>query len=474
MLRSWRECAGKIAGGLPGLCCNDSFDSAIDKQRPERLKHNDKRVVITGYGAFTPIGRSAVETFENAARGVSGIREITSFDTRGLPTTIGGECPPAWYDELRARLAASHIRFGTRVERFATRAAVMMLGAAEEAVSMAFVHGGNQFDALRIGVAIGNHGETPPVEDMVFLHRFYDGKRGWDVPALMKAGGYDFFNFMRRKGDVAAAITGAAFGSGGPNVSVSSACAAGAQAIGEASALIRDGVADAMIAGGCESTLNFSGFVSFVLIKALVEKYTSPSAASRPFDRKRGGFVMSEGAGAVVIEELYHALKRNATIYGEILGYGSSADAYRITDTHPKGEGAIIAMKSAIEDAGLTTGEVDYVNAHGTSTIQNDATETLAIKAVFGDKSKSLPVSSNKSMIGHTIAAAGAIECVLSTMGINRSVVLPTINYENPDPRCDLDYVPNVARTMEHRVVLSNSFGFGGQNACLCIGKFQE
>jgi 3-oxoacyl-[acyl-carrier-protein] synthase II len=248
-----------------------------------------------------------------------------------------------------------------------------------------------------------------------------------------------------------------------------SACAAGAQAIGEAARTIREGKAEAMIAGGCEATLDFMGLVGFTLIKALAERYRSPQQASRPFDRKRSGFVMSEGAGAVVLEALEHARARGAPILGELLGYGDSADAYRITDTHPRGEGAVLAMQGALEDAGLSPADIEYINAHGTSTQQNDAIETLAIREVFGPRAKTIPVSSNKSMLGHTIAAAGAIECILTLVGMQRSTILPTINYEFPDPKCDLDYVPNAARQQRHRVALSNSFGFGGQNACLCI-----
>jgi 3-oxoacyl-[acyl-carrier-protein] synthase II len=209
------------------------------------------------------------------------------------------------------------------------------------------------------------------------------------------------------------------------------------------------------------------------MLQALCEKYTSPQTASRPFDRKRNGFVMSEGAGAVVLEDLEHARARGAVILGELLGYASSADAYRITDTHPKGLGAIIAINGAIADAALTVDDIDYINAHGTSTTQNDLTETRAIKEIFGERAATIPISSNKSMLGHTIAAAGAIECILSLMGMDRSIILPTINYESRDPKCNLDYVPNESREVEHRVTLSNSFGFGGQNACLCLGKFE-
>ncbi|OGP59373.1 MAG: hypothetical protein A2162_04755 [Deltaproteobacteria bacterium RBG_13_52_11b] len=211
-----------------------------------------------------------------------------------------------------------------------------------------------------------------------------------------------------------------------------------------------------------------------MLIHALVERYSTPQKASRPFDRKRNGFVMSEGAGAVILEELEHARSRRVPVLGEILGYGASADAYRITDTHPTGLGATLAMRGALEDASLTPEQIDYINAHGTSTTQNDVTETRAIKEVFGQRAKDIPVSSNKSMLGHTIAAAGAIELILTLVGLKRSILLPTVNYESPDPKCDLDYVPNEARVKEHRIAISNSFGFGGQNACLCVGKVEE
>jgi 3-oxoacyl-[acyl-carrier-protein] synthase II len=253
-----------------------------------------------------------------------------------------------------------------------------------------------------------------------------------------------------------------------------SACAAGSQAIGEAVGLIRDRKCDVMIAGGCEAAVDFPGLTGFILLKALCEKYTEPQKASRPFDRKRSGFVMSESAAAVVLEELEHARSRGVQILGELKGYGSSADAYRITDTHPKGLGAIIAMNAAIEDASLGPDDIDYINAHGTSTTQNDLTETRSIKEVFGERAQDIPVSSNKSMLGHAIAAAGPIECILTLVGINRSIILPTINQEFRDPKCNLDYVPNKARKKEHRIAISNSFGFGGQNACLCVSKFEE
>jgi len=422
-----------------------------------------RRVVVTGYGMITPLGRNTEETFGRASQGLSGIDYIKSFETGGLPCRVGGEVSEAWLGELLGPGAR-------RLHAYSSRGLRLMTVATQEAAQLARLS--EIADRGRIGVALGSHGDNPAVEDSSHLHRFYDGKGNWDMQGLINAGGYSCLNFFRRKPDAATALLSMLYDCHGPNLSFVSACAAGAQAIGEAGSLIREGTADVMIAGGCEATLNFTGFIGFVLIKALVEKYATPQKASRPFDRKRNGFVMSEGAGCVVLEELQHARGRGVPILGEVLGYGDSADAYRITDTHPKGEGAILAMRGALEDAGLAIDDIDYINAHGTSTVQNDLTETRAIKAVFGDRAKQVPVSSNKSMLGHTIAAAGAIECILTLVGMQKSIVLPTINHESADPKCDLDYVPNEARTMEYRRALSNSFGFGGQNACLCVGRF--
>lgn len=422
-----------------------------------------QRVVVTGHGMITPLGRNTAETFERARRGLSGVDYITSFDTRGLPCRIGGQVKDAWLNEVLDPPAQ-------RFYKFSSRGLQLMRMAALEATGQARLEEITNRD--RVGVAFGFHGDSPAVEDILFLHRFYDGEGAWDLKGLTHTGGYSPLNFLRRKPDVSTAILSLLCQCRGPSLSVVSACAAGAQAIGEASGLIRDGRADVMIAGGSEAPLTLLGFVGFVLIRALAERYPSPQKASRPFDRKRNGFVMSEGAGVVVLEELRHALSRGAPILGEMLGYGASADAYRITDVHPKGLGAAVAMRGALEDAGLEPCQVDYINAHGTSTIQNDIAETTAIKQVFGEQAKEIPISSNKSMLGHAIAAAGAIESILTLVGMNRSLLLPTINYEWPDPKCDLDYVPNEARNKEQRVALSNSFGFGGQNACLCLGRF--
>jgi 3-oxoacyl-[acyl-carrier-protein] synthase II len=422
-----------------------------------------RRVVVTGWGMITSLGKDTEETFTKACRGLSGIDLITSFETKGLPCRIGGEVKDIWLDEVRDRTAERFYKFSSRGLRLMRKATLEAAGQA---------HLNEIEDRERIGVALGYHGENQSVKDIMFLHRFYHGDGTWDMNGLMKAGGYSSLNFLKRKSDVGTSILSILFNCKGPNLSIVSACSAGSQAIGEAYRIIQEGKSDVMIAGGCESTLNFLGFVGFVLIKALVEKYTAPQKASRPFDRKRNGFVMSEGAGTLILEELEHARSRGVPILGELLGYGTSADAHRITDVHPKGLGAVLAMRGALDDGSLAPEDIDYINAHGTSTLQNDATETLAIKEVFGKRAREIPVSSNKSMLGHAIAAAGAIECILTLVGIQRSILLPTINYEFPDPKCDLDYVPNEARRKEHHRALSNSFGFGGQNACLCIGKF--
>ncbi|HWP59758.1 MAG TPA: beta-ketoacyl-[acyl-carrier-protein] synthase family protein [Candidatus Acidoferrales bacterium] len=421
-----------------------------------------RRVAVTGLGMVTCLGRNAEETFSRACRGESGIDFIRSFDTSGLPCRIGGEVDDAWLEN------ADLSRLG-KLAKFAGRGVKMLVLAAEEAAGQARLDGIARRD--RVGVALGSHGENPSVDEMRFVLSFYRGDGTWDLERLTKAGGYPYSIFFRRKPDIALAVVAARFDCRGPTSSIASACAASAQAIGEAYRYIREGKAEAMIAGGCEAALNYAGFAGFVLIKALAERYPSPQQASRPFDRKRSGFVMSEGAAALVLEELEHARARGAPLLGEVLGYGDSADAYRITDTHPQGEGAFLAMKAALEDAGLRPEDVGYINAHGTSTTQNDAVETRAIKRLFGERARSIPVSSNKSMLGHAIGAAGAIEAGLTLMGMRRSVILPTINYEFPDPKCDLDYVPNTARRLDHAIALSNSFGFGGQNACLCLGR---
>ena len=322
------------------------------------MLRNRKRVVVTGYGMITPIGKNSRETFENAKNGVSGIDFLSSFETQGLPCRIGGQVDDSWLNAFPAKGLQG-------IEKCNSRGLKLMISAVSEAVESARLNSIENRD--RIGVSLGYHGENPSVEDMLTLYR-YSGKDIWDIRGLTANGVYSFFNFFRRKPDVATSILSILFNCRGSNITTVSACAAGAQAIGEALGIIREGKADVMIAGGCESNLNFSGFIGFVLIRALSERYSSPEKASRPFDRKRNGFVMSEGAGSLVLESLDHALERKAPIFAEVLGYGSSADAFRITDIHPKGDGAVFAMQGALADAGLAPDDIDYINAHGTST----------------------------------------------------------------------------------------------------------
>jgi len=417
-----------------------------------------RRVVITGAGLVTPLGRNCGETFDKAAQGCSGIDYITAFDTAGLPCRIGGQVDDSWLEGHEGAW-----------QRFPSRGLRLLRTAAREAVGSAGLAEIQRRE--RIGCAIGFHGDNPSVPDLLLLHRHFDGN-ALDMHRIAAEGTYPATNFLARKPDVAVSLMATSLDCGGPALSVTSACAAGSQAIGEAFRMIRNGSADVMVAGGGDSQLNFVGFIGFVLIKALSSKYREPQKASRPFDRKRNGFVMSEGAGIVVLEDHDHARARGARIMGEVLGYGASADAYRITDTHPKGLGACIAIRAALDDADLAPDDIQYINAHGTSTTQNDLTETLAVKEVFGTSAKQIPLSSNKSMIGHTIGGAGAIEAILTLVGMERSIMLPTINQEFRDPKCDLDYVPNEARLQAHERALSNSFGFGGQNACLCLGRY--
>jgi 3-oxoacyl-[acyl-carrier-protein] synthase II len=307
------------------------------------------------------------------------------------------------------------------------------------------------------------------------------------MAAAVREGDFDLASFLRKGREVLdvnaeleqepnmpSAHLAALFNAQGPNSNCLTACAASSQAVGEATELIRAGDADAMIAGGAHSMIHPFGLTGFSLLTTLSQRNDDPTRASRPFDKERDGFVLGEGAGIVILEEYEHARKRGAAILAEVLGYGSTADAYRITDIHPEGRGAIGCMRHAIADAKLNIEEIGYVNAHGTSTSVNDRTETLACKGVFGDLAKSIPVSSTKSMMGHLIAAAGVTEMIVCMLAIRDGVLPPTINQETPDPDCDLDYIPNVARPSKIKVALNNSFGFGGQNVTLAVGQLRN
>ena len=303
----------------------------------------------------------------------------------------------------------------------------------------------------------------------------FAGTDTFSLNPMMKYGlvNLDSMLELEQEPNMPAAHLGAFFNAQGPNANCLTACAASSQAIGEATELIRTGEADVMIAGGAHSMIHAFGLTGFSLLTTLSKRNEEPSRASRPFDRMRDGFVLGEGSAIVILEELESAKKRGAHIYGEVLGYGSTADAYRITDIHPEGRGAIGCMRAAIADAKLNPSDIGYVNAHGTSTSVNDKTETMACKSVFGDLAKKVPVSSTKSMMGHLIAAAGVTEMIVCLMAIRDGVLPPTINLENPDPDCDLDYIPNEARPAKINVALNNSFGFGGQNVTLAVGKMR-
>lgn len=414
-------------------------------------------MVVTGYGMVSALGPDVATTFAAAARGASGIARLSRFDPTGLPCDIGGEvdldglAPPEATDELGGS--------AWRLLRTAAREA----GAQAATAPIA--------DRRRVAVILGGHGCTPLKGDMVHAARYVRPDGSVDLEGLARDARYDGHQGTRRSPDTAPLLLAAALDARGPVLPIVSACAAGTQAIGEGLHLLRDGRADVVIVGGTEPLLVYTYVVGFALLGALTRRYASPETASRPFDRKRNGFVIAEGAGVLVLERLDGARARARPVLGEILGYGDSADAFRITDPHPQGRGAVQAIRGALQSAALHPEDVGYVNAHGTSTPMNDPIESLALERALGAHAARIPVSSNKSMLGHAIGAAGAIEAILTLEGMRRGIVLPTRNLDAPDRKCRLDYVPHEAREHAHAVALSNSFGFGGQNGCLCLGR---
>jgi 3-oxoacyl-[acyl-carrier-protein] synthase II len=408
-----------------------------------------RRVVATGIGVISPLGTGIEKNWTALINGQSGIGPITRFDASDFPVKIAGEVRDfdveAYVDKKEARKMDYFIHYA--------------LGAAQ----MALDDSGlviNDENAERVGVVVGSGmGGLPAIE------RYH---------TAMMEGSYrkisPFFIPMSII-NLAPGQISIMCGAKGPNISPVSACATGTHAIGDAFRMIQRGDADAVIAGGSESTVCPLGIGGFAVMKALSDRNDDPQAASRPFEKGRDGFVLAEGAGIVILEEYEHARQRGARIYGEVAGYGLTGDAYHLTAPAPEGEGAARCMRMALSTAGVNADEVDYINAHGTSTHFNDLNETLAIKGVFGDHARRLMVSSTKSMTGHLLGAAGGVEAVYSLLAITRGVVPPTINYLEPDPECDLDYVPNQARGVQVRVALSNSFGFGGTNATLLFRK---
>ncbi len=414
---------------------------------------NNERVVVTGLGALTPIGRNVAEFWQGLLEGRNGIVRISRFDPSEFGSQIAGEIHD--FDPLD-RLERKEVK---RLDPFAQYA----LYAAVEAVEDSGLLQYDGLDKHRVGVIVSSGIGGIDTLEREMQKMFQKGPSRVSpflVPMMIP--------------DIAAGHVAIKYGFKGPNFCVVSACASSAHAIGEAMKMIQRGDADVVVVGGAEAPIIRTALAGFSSARALSTRNGEPDRASRPFDAERDGFVMGEGAGIVVIESLSHALKRNARIYAELKGYGATADAYHITAPDPSGEGARRSMQIAIEDAGLTIDDIDYINAHGTSTKLNDKTETLAIKQVFGDRAYKIPISSTKSMVGHLLGAAGAVEFIVSVLSVVNDTVHKTRNYEHPDPECDLDYVPDGPRKVTVRNALSNSFGFGGHNASLIVGKFES
>src|SRR5262245_34336651 len=421
-----------------------------------------RRVVVTGMGCVTPLGTTVPELWANLKESKSGVGFTTLFDAKNFPTRISAEVRDWSVADVGEDAAAWEKR--GRHTRFA-------IGAAKQAVDDSGIAG--SVDPDRFGVYLGAGEGQQDFHN--FSHMMVAALQNGelDLGKFIQEGLKKFTPQLERTQhpNIPAPYVATHFGAEGPNFNCLTACAASSQAIGEATEIIRRGEADVMLSGGAHSMIHPFGVTGFNLLTALSENNAAPQKASRPFDLNRDGFILGEGAAVVVLEDYEHAKKRGAPIHGEILGYGTTADAFRITDTHPEGRGAITCMKMALRDAQKNTTDIDYINAHGTSTQVNDRVESLSIKeALTPDVAYKVPVSSTKSMTGHLIAAAGATELIISLLAIRDSVVPPTINYETPDPQCDLDYVPNAARDKKVRTILSNSFGFGGQNIALVAG----
>ena len=411
-----------------------------------------RRVVVTGMGAMTPLGQSVDEFWNGLVEGRSGIGPITLCDAAQFTCRIAGEVtgfdPGQFMNPKEAR----------RMARFSQLA----VAAAHMAVENAALDMSKE-DPERIAIVMGNgNGGFPTTEENAKILFTKGGMRvsPYFIPMILP--------------NMAASNISRTLGIKGYSNTVITACAAGTQGVGEAAEAIRRGVADVALGGGCEAGISPLGLGGFCVIHALTSRNDEPERASRPFDAQRDGFIPSEGAAVLILESMEHALSRGANVLAEVMGYGASSDAYHLVQPEEDGSGAARAIRWTLEDAGLGPEDVDYVNAHGTSTPLNDQSETLAIKKAFGEQAYRVPISSTKSMIGHGLGGAGAIESIACVKTILEGIIHPTVNYEYLDPHCDLDYVPNEARRQQVRTVLSNSFGFGGQNACLLFGRFEE
>lgn len=409
-----------------------------------------KRVVVTGMGAVTPIGNNLAEYWEGLIAGRNGIGEITLFDASRHDCRIAGEVKGFDPHEYLERKEAKRM---DRFARFAVAASKQAIADAQFVI--------NELNAEQVGIIIGTGvGGLKVLEDQqeVFLTKGPDRCSPFMIPMMIA--------------NMAAGITAIHTGAKGPNSCTVTACAAGSNAVGDAFRLVQRGYAQAVICGGTEGAVTPLALAGFASAKALSTRNEDPTRACRPFDKDRDGFVMGEGSGILLLEELEHALSRNAKIYAEMVGYAMTCDAYHITAPVPGGDGAARAMQLAIKDAGITPDAISYINAHGTSTPANDVTETAAIKKALGDRAYQVAISSTKSMTGHLLGGSGGIEAVAAVMAVANDRVPPTINLENPDPGCDLDYVPHTSRQMPVNVAMSNSFGFGGHNVTLVFKKY--
>ena len=410
-----------------------------------------RRVVITGLGVISPIGTGKDLFWQNLSAGKNGIGRITHFDASSHSSQIAGEVkdfnPADFLDKKEARRLVRFIQFAVAAAQLAKKDASLNI---------------TPENAAEIGVIIGSGiGGLEMLEQQakVLSDKGPSKVSPFTVPYMIA--------------DMAAGYVSINLGAKGPNSCIVTACATGTHSIGDAFKIIQRGAARIMIAGGTEASLTPLGVASFCAARALSSRNNDPEHASRPFDKNRDGFVIGEGCGIVILEDLEHAKARGANIYAEIIGYGMSGDASHITAPAPGGEGAVRAIQAALKDANISPDQIDYINAHGTSTLLNDKYETMAIKSVFKEKAKKIPISSNKSMFGHLLGATGAVELIATVLSTVKQTVPPTINYETPDPECDLDYVPNQARQHPINIAMSNSFGFGGHNAILIVKKYQ-
>jgi len=424
----------------------------------------NRRVVVTGIGCVTPLGNDVKTTWENLCQCKSGMGPITHFDASNFPTTFAAEVKD--YDLSKHYDDPSRFEHAGRNIQFA-------IGAAQQAMADSAILD-SKLPPEKIGVYLGaGEGQQNfPLFMSIIGHSYKNGEVDLHQFATEGRERLPSQEEIEQEPNMTAGHLASLFDLQGPNFNCLTACAASSQAIGEATEIIRRSEADAMLSGGAHSMIHPFGVTGFNLLTALSTNNEHPEKASRPFDKNRDGFVLGEGAGMLVLEELERAKSRGARIYGEIVGYGSSADAYRITDIQPEGRGAIACIKMAIEDAGVNPEQIGYVNAHGTSTKVNDRVETLAIKKTFAEAAKKTAVSSVKSSMGHLIGAAGSVEAITCLLAINEGILPPTLNYETPDPELDLDFIPNAPREKKVTHALSNSFGFGGQNISLVLAEY--